>query len=555
MAKKTKDSNLSLEEKLEQALIPNWDEPYKLPDNWCWTKLSAISLLERGITFPASAKESSSSDTNIPCLRTANVQETLELSDLLYVDRTYMKGNADKLIRENDILMSTANSRELVGKTSFVHLLTEEMTFGGFIMAIRSKINPKYLFYFLRLQFLNGKFMGNSTQTTNIANINSTSLGETETPIPPFDEQQRIVSRIESLFAKLDEAKEKAQEVVDGFDTRKAAILHKAFSGELTQKWREENGVEFGSWKISSIDELCHSLKYGTSKKSKSEGPVVVIRMGNLQQGEIDWTDLAYTDEQEDIEKYKLNPGDVLFNRTNSAVLVGKTSIYRGEYPAIFAGYLIKLDYDHERILGEYLNYSLNTTAAKEYCNSVKTDGVNQSNINAKKIGAFEIPVAPFSEQKEIVRIIKSLLEKENQSKETAETVIEQIDTMKKAILARAFRGELGTNDPTEESAVELVKEVLLKSDDSQSQEKPKRKRIAIPKEVADLLTTQLEKTIIKLFYKSENGTVSVGDIMSVSSKKFEIMDTIRSLEEKKIIRENIELIRENNESIFTLMR
>ena len=183
--------------------------------------------------------------------------------------------------------------------------------------------------------------------------------------------------------------------------------------------------------------------------------------MGNLKQGEIDWTDLAYTDDQEDIEKYKLNPGDVLFNRTNSAVLVGKTSIYRGEYPAIFAGYLIKLNYDHERILGEYLNYSLNTTAAKEYCNSVKTDGVNQSNINAKKIGAFEIPVAPLPEQKEIVRIIKSLLEKENQSKETAETVIEQIDAMKKAILARAFRGELGTNDPSEENAVELVKKAL----------------------------------------------------------------------------------------------
>ena len=231
MAKKTKDSNLSIEERLEQAVIPNWDEPYKLPPNWCWTKLSSISAFERGITFPASAKESLSLTTNIPCLRTANVQESLELHDLLYVDRSYMKDNSDKLVRENDIIMSTANSRELVGKTSFVHSLPEEMTFGGFIMAIRSKINPKYLFYFLRLQFLNGKFMGNSTQTTNIANINSTALGETETPIPPLTEQERIVLRIESLFAKLDEAKEKAQEIVDGFEKRKAAILHKAFLG------------------------------------------------------------------------------------------------------------------------------------------------------------------------------------------------------------------------------------------------------------------------------------------------------------------------------------
>ena len=89
----------------------------------------------------------------------------------------------DIMLREKDIIMSTANSRELVGKTSFVHSLTEEMTFGGFIMAIRSKIDPKYLFYFLRLQFLNGKFMGNSTQTTNIANINSATFQNTYIPL------------------------------------------------------------------------------------------------------------------------------------------------------------------------------------------------------------------------------------------------------------------------------------------------------------------------------------------------------------------------------------
>lgn len=105
-----------------------------------------------------------------------------------------------------------------------------------------------------------------------------------------------------------------------------------------------------------------------------------------MRQGEIDWSDLAYSNDSDDIEKYKLFSGDVLFNRTNSAALVGKTAIYRGEHPAIYAGYLIKLDYDHDKIIGDYLNYALNTLDAKKYCNSVKTDGVNQSNINAKRL-------------------------------------------------------------------------------------------------------------------------------------------------------------------------
>lgn len=462
MARGRKKEALTPEERLQAALVPESEQPYKVPGNWCWVRVSSICEFERGITFPASAKEKEPTNTNIPCLRTANVQDELEIDDLIYVDKAYMKGNEAKLVQKDDIIMSSANSRELVGKTSYVHDVPFPMTFGGFVLTIRAKtIISKYLFYFLRLEFLSGHFMGESTQTTNIANINTTKLGGYALSLPPLAEQQRIVDRIESLFAKLDEAKQKAQDALDSFETRKAAILHKAFTGELTAQWRKEHGVGMESWKNVSVSEICHSLKYGTAKKSSSEGTVVVIRMGNLQDGEISWDDLAYSNDEEDIEKYKLVPGDVLFNRTNSPALVGKTSIYRGEYPAIYAGYLIKLDYDRSRVIGDYLNYSLNTVSAKEYCNSVKTDGVNQSNINAKKIGAYRFDAPKINEQSEIIHILDDLLAKERQAKEAAQGVLEQIDLIKKAILARAFRGELGTNDPSEESAVELLKVIV----------------------------------------------------------------------------------------------
>ena len=462
MARAKKEAALTPEERLQAALVPDWEWPYKLPENWCWTRIGMVSNFERGITFPAAAKEAAPTEDNIPCLRTANVQENLEIDDMIYVNRDFMKGNIAKLVRENDIIMSSANSRELVGKSSLVTHIPFPMTFGGFVLNIRAKeMSSKYLFYFLRHEFLAGKFIGESSQATNIANINTTTLGNYEIPLPPLPEQQRIVDRIESLFAKLDEAKEKAQAVLDSFETRKAAILHKAFTGELTAKWREEHGVGMESWEKKSVGELCISLKYGTAKKSDASGNVVVLRMGNLQQGEIDWSDLAYSNDPDDIEKYKLFPGDVLFNRTNSAALVGKTAIYRGEHPAIYAGYLIKLDYDHDKIIGDYLNYALNTLDAKKYCNSVKTDGVNQSNINAKKIGAYSFNVPSIPEQEKIVSVIQKLLSKEQQTKEAAEIVLDQIELMKKSILARAFRGELGTNDPSEESAVELLKEII----------------------------------------------------------------------------------------------
>ena len=457
MAKKTKDSNLSIEERLEQALIPNWDEPYKLPENWCWVRVDAIASIYTGNSINERVKEEKYTGRTDGFVYLATKDIDFDSTIDYETNVCIPQSDGFKIAPKYSTLLCIEGGS--AGRK--IGFITQDVCFVNKLCAFvpHSKINPKYLYYAIQSDAFKKQF--DAKKHGLIGGVSVKEVSSIFIPFAPVEIQNKIVELIELVFNKLDEAKEKAQEVVDGSETRKAAILHKAFSGELTAKWREEHQHSIHEWSKWSIDELCFSLKYGTAKKSKSEGPVVVIRMGNLQQGEIDWTDLAYTDDPEDIEKYKLFPGDVLFNRTNSAALVGKTSIYRGEYPAIFAGYLIKLDYDRNNILGDYLNYALNTTTAKEYCNLVKTDGVNQSNINAKKIGAFVIPVAPIKEQEVIVRIIKELLRKEKAAKDAAESVIEQIDTMKKAILARAFRGELGTNDPSEESSLELLKRVL----------------------------------------------------------------------------------------------
>lgn len=165
-------------------------------------------------------------------------------------------------------------------------------------------IDKIYLYYYL-LYVVDQLYA--KTHGSGMVHITLKPFKSTRIMLPELNEQRRVVGKIESLFAKLDEAKEKAQAVVDSFETRKAAILHKAFTGELTAKWREEHGVGMDSWEKKSVGELCISLKYGTAKKSDASGNVVVLRMGNLQQGEIDWSDLAYSNDPDDIEKYKLN--------------------------------------------------------------------------------------------------------------------------------------------------------------------------------------------------------------------------------------------------------
>lgn len=445
MARAKKEADLTPEERLQAALVPDWEWPYKLPENWCWTYLGVVSEIVMGQS-PA-GKSTTNDSSYMPLIGGA-----ADMGEL-YPQVSRFTKTPTKQSQTDDVILSI---RATLGRPIFSDGI---YCLGRGVVAFRSSIVTKE---FLRYFFIDQEnYLYQNATGTTFAQVDSKTLKSMPFPLPPFHEQRRIVRRVESLFTKLDEAKDKAQKVVDEFKTRKAAILHQAFTGELTAKWREEHGVGMDSWEKKSVGELCISLKYGTAKKSDASGNVVVLRMGNLQQGEIDWSDLAYSNDPDDIEKYKLFPGDVLFNRTNSAALVGKTAIYRGEHPAIYAGYLIKLDYDHDKIIGDYLNYALNTLDAKKYCNSVKTDGVNQSNINAKKIGAYSFNVPSIPEQEKIVSVIQKLLSKEQQTKEAAEVVLDQIDLMKKSILARAFRGELGTNDPNEESAVELLKEIM----------------------------------------------------------------------------------------------
>lgn len=453
MAKK-KQIELTIEEKLQNALVPKEEQPYKIPSNWCWSYWKYCGKFIAGNGFKNIYQGFTQYD--IPYYKVGSLKFCDEGNYLIDETNTINEEIRTKLkavkIPVNSIIFAKIGEAIKLNRRCLNKI---ECCIDNNLMAfISEKYFYKYIFYWTKsLNFYE------LTNATTVPALRKTDLENIPIPLPPIKEQQRIVNRIESLFAKLDRAKELIENTLAQFKQNKMAILHKAFTGELTVKWRKENNIDLSSWQEKTIDELCTSLKYGTSKKSKPEGSVVVLRMGNLQNGEIDWSNLMYTDDKDDIEKYLLKKGDVLFNRTNSPELVGKTSIYRGEYPAIYAGYLIKLDYGKD-IIGEYLNYMMNSTKAKHYCYTVKTDGVSQSNINAKKIGAFEIPVPTIEEQQEIVNILDNLLAKYNKIK-NLEQQLEKIELLKKAILAKAFRGELGTNNPDEESAENLLKEIL----------------------------------------------------------------------------------------------
>ncbi|MDA7667213.1 restriction endonuclease subunit S, partial [Akkermansiaceae bacterium] len=164
-------------------------------------------------------------------------------------------------------------------------------------------------------------------------------------------------------------------------------------------------------WQTVKLGEVCEKVEYGSSSKSSPDGSIPVLRMGNIQRGKFVWDNLVYTSNEEEIEKYQLEHNDVLFNRTNSAELVGKTAIYKSEQPAIFAGYLIRIHRKKNLIDGEFLNYYLNSSAARCYGELVMSKSVNQANINGTKLKTYPIPLPPLAEQERIVSILDKAFE------------------------------------------------------------------------------------------------------------------------------------------------
>ena len=230
-------------------------------------------------------------------------------------------------------------------------------------------------------------------------------------------------------------------------------------------------------WLWARIFSIADDLPYGTAKKSEKEGKLVVLRMGNIQSGEIDYNDLVYSSDEEDIARYSLIPGDLLFNRTNSAEWVGKTAIYRGDVPCIYAGYLIRV---RTHINAEYLNAVMNSGYARDYCNSVKTDGVNQSNINAQKLGAFLVPIPPIKEQLRIDAYIAKALPHVQAIGQNKADIAALVSLTKSKILDLAVHGQLVPHNPNDEPASvlldriraekkELVKQGIIKQDKRES--------------------------------------------------------------------------------------
>ena len=479
----------------------NGNGKWPLPEGWVEVTLADVAHVERGITFPASAKSSELFGGGIACLRTTNVQEFVDWSDLIFVPEKYVR-KEEKLTRPNDILISMANSYELVGKVSFVDHVPVPSTFGGFIASIRTfeSISPKFLFYFLRNKETQSFLRRNSSQTVNIANISLHSLYPTPIPLPTLSQQHRIVAEIEKQFTRLDAAVAALKRAKANLGRYKSAVLKAAVEGRLVAQnpddepaaallarilterraqWVAANPKKPYAepkrpdvaglpelpvgWVWATVEEVGDSAEqpvltgpFGSSLGRDdfiSQG-VPLLTIGCLKETGITLDKAFYVSEEKAVEldRYRVREGDILFSRMAA---VGRA----GYIPASLEGslinyHLMRLRLNVQSINPDYFIYYVRgSNAVESYIREVN-HGVTRDGINTTQLLSLPVALPPKFEQERIVEEVERILSVAQASEQVIYANFARAERLRQGVLGKAFRGELVTSGDSETSEV-----------------------------------------------------------------------------------------------------
>ncbi len=425
-------------------IIELLETPFDVPDTWSWSTLGLCCEMYTGnsISETVKATKYAGLKTGYDYIATKDVTFHQEICYENGVRIPHDEGF--KVAYKDAVLMCIEGGS--AGRK--IGILDRDVCFGNKLCSFHVRgIDNKYLFYYLQSWLFKELFSGNMTGI--IGGVSIKKLKEIIIPIAPLPEQKRIVAKIEELLPLIDRY-EQAWSKLEDFNKRfpvdmQKSILQMAIKGKLVPQLPEEGtGDELfqqiqgekltlikagkikkekpiaeitedeipfdipDSWTWVSVGSVCTNIQYGSSQKSAPNGKIAVLRMGNIQNGRLILDKLVYTSDDAEIVKYPLQYDDLLFNRTNSKELVGKTAIYKGEIPAIYAGYLVRVT--PLLMSSDYLNYVMQSQFYWSYCQTVRSDAIGQSNINAEKLKQFVFPLPPLAEQKRIVAKLEEIL-------------------------------------------------------------------------------------------------------------------------------------------------
>lgn len=504
-----KKGELSIEERLEQSIVAKEEMPYKLPSNWVWTRLENIGVWGAGGT-PSRKNQDFYLNGTIPWLKTGDLNNGIVTETEEYITEEAIKKSSAKIFKKDSIGIAMYGAT--IGK---IGIFAKDMATNQACAVVKAfnEIENMYLFYFFKnvKERLIEKAKGGAQP-----NISQEILKNFPFNLPPLEEQKRIVEKLDSLFEKIQKIKEIIEEVKEKTTSRREAILSKAFSGELTEKWRDENYTENARELLVKINDEKLKLWEDECKKAEDEGrkkPAkpklktidemlvgaeeepyklpnnwVWTRLGDITEINPKKKILDFNDDEEisfvpmkavsdetgkieemEYEKYsKLKKGytqfieeDVLFAKITPCMENGKCAIAKNLKNDIGYGttefHVLRC---YQGIINKLLHIFLRQKSFRKEAKYNMTGSVGFQRVPVDFLKTALFPLPPLEEQKEIVRVLDKVFEEENRISELI-SLENKIEILEKTILDRAFRGELGTGNNDDEPAIELLKKCL----------------------------------------------------------------------------------------------
>ena len=416
---------LILEERLKEAIVK--DNTYAVPDNWVLIRLGYLGKWGSGGT--PSRKHPEYYEGTIPWIKTGELNNGYIYDAEEKITEDAINNSSAKIFKKDSVLIAMYGAT--IGKVAILGIDATTNQACAAIECNEELIDNKFMFYYLLSQKDNFIELGKGGAQPNISQM---IIKEYKCPVPPLKEQRRIVDKIESLFEKLDKAKELIEEAREDFEKRKSAIVYKIINKFSYEKIKLKDCIKFITDKKEPVD---GDVYIGLENMGKSAGIInygvaenVKSTKTKFKKGDIIYGRLRpYLDKHDVVDRDGICSTDILVMRPN------------GNFEA------------------RYIDYILGTLELIRYANE-NSSGINLPRVSAKLLGEYEILNIDIDKQKRVVSILNKLFEHENKIEELTQ-LENQIELIKKSILGKAFRGQLGTNCEEDESALELLKKIL----------------------------------------------------------------------------------------------
>jgi type I restriction enzyme S subunit len=441
-----------------------------LPPGWVECDLGDVASLIRGVSFPTSVRMGAPAPDHIACLRTSNVQSSVTWNDLWFIPTRFIK-NSEQYLQSGDILISMANSLELVGKTARIRSDDNLPAVpGAFIAALRtvdpSVIDPAFLYYQLQTSLVRQGIRKTASTTTNISNISTAAVLRTVLCLPPLSQQRRIVDEIEKQLTRLDTGMKYLAQITSKLQRLADAAAESEMRPDFPRR---------------PMGEIC-DVKGGIQKQP-TRRPVSnaypFLRVANVLRNKLQLNDIHLIELfSGELERLRLKKDDLLIVEGNgSPNEIGRMAIWDGSIdPCVHQNHIIRARAGGDA-LPEFVAAYWNSPSGRRSVASVASSTSGLHTLSVSKIQAVLVPVPPLQIQRAVVERFQRSASLIDRAAEDCRALSVRAARLRQAILKRAFDGQLVPQDPNDEPASVLLERIRAARAEAPASRAPRKRK------------------------------------------------------------------------------